>query len=403
MRLKTGSVIATLVIVVTLVTACGPAEQPATLVPVQATPTNIPATLVPIQPTRTDAPATPVPIQPTPTNAPATPVPVQPTPTPAAPTVTQPPAPSQWPSARKYGAMVYDPLSERVFMFGGVKRLYDAVDIPEVWAYEPATESWQEQGKLGPRVVICAAFDEESQRAIVFGRSDTWAYDPAADTWEKMKPVATPSLRWACQMAYDAESDRIVLFGGGTGAAQSFDDTWVYDYNTDTWEELQPEVSPPARAYHGMAYDPGNDRVMLWGGHTLPNESDLRAWAYDYNTNTWMTQEAPSDAPEQRNGLGLFYHSPSGRMIVYGGLTENDGQLVEGDTWAYDYRANSWQALTPSQSPGKRAHFLMSYAPSIDKAILFGGELVSKAADEISDETWVFDPTTNEWQSVMRP
>jgi hypothetical protein len=375
MKLKAGSIIAASMIVVTLVAACGPAKRPATLVPIQPTPTDAPATLVPVQPTPTSAP----------------------------PTATQTPTAAEWPSARKYGAMVYDPLSKRILMFGGVKGLYDAADIPEVWAYEPANNRWQEQGKLGPKVVISAVLDGESQRVIVFGRGDTWAYDPAADTWEAMNPEVMPSERWASQMAYDAESDRIVFFGGGTGAANSFDDTWVYDYNTDTWMEMQPEVSPPARAYHGMVYDPENDRVRLWGGHTSRDVSDLRAWAYDYNTNTWTTQEAPSDAPEQRNGLGMVLHSPSGRLIVYGGLTEEDGQLVEGTTWAYDYRANSWEALEPSKSPGKRAHFPMVYAPSVDKAILFGGELVSKTADEISDEAWVFDPTSNEWQNVPRP
>ncbi len=110
---------------------------------------------------------------------------------------------------------------------------------------------------------------------------------------------------------------------------------------------MQPEVSPPARGYHGMAYDPQNDHVLLWGGYT-PGELDLRVWAYDYH-------------------------------------------------------ANSWQALAPSQSPGKRAHFPMAYAPSVDKAILFGGELTSKTADEISDEIWVFDPATDDWQTVSRP
>jgi N-acetylneuraminic acid mutarotase len=298
--------------------------------------------------------------------------------------------------------MVYVPSSERILMFGGVEGLYDNADIPEVWAYEPANNRWQKQGQLGPKIVICSAVDEESQRVIVVGRGETWAYDPAADTWDKMNPEAKPSLRWASQVAYDAESDRIILFGGGTGAFNSFDDTWVYDYNADAWTEMQPEVSPPARAYHGMDYDPENDRVLLWGGHTNRDISDLRVWAYDYNTNTWTTQEAPSNAPRQRNGFGMFLHSPSGRLIVHGGLTEADGQLVEGTTWAYDYRTNSWQALAPSQSPGRRAHFPIAYAPSADKAILFGGELVSKTADEISDETWVFDPAANEWENVER-
>jgi hypothetical protein len=177
----------------------------------------------------------------------------------------------------------------------------------------------------------------------------------------------------------------------------------VYDYNTDTWTEMQPQVSPPERGGHGMVYVPEIDRMLLWGGTTYPEVADPSVWAYDYDTNTWTDQEAPADAPEQREAFGMFYHAPSGRMIVYGGETEEHGYLVEGTTWAYDYRSNSWEALTPSTSPGKRSQFPMAYALSVDKAILFGGELTRMWADDIDNELWTFDPTTDVWERVAAP
>lgn len=90
-------------------------------------------------------------------------------------------------------------------------------------------------------------------------------------------------------------------------------------------------------------------------------------------------------------------------MIVFGGLTELDGQMAEGNTWAYDYGANSWQALEPSRNPGAHGFFPMAYAPSVDKAIMFGGELTDKWANDISDELWIFDPATGEWEKVLKP
>jgi hypothetical protein len=39
----------------------------------------------------------------------------------------------------------------------------------------------------------------------------------------------------------------------------------------------------------------------------------------------------------------------------------------------------------------------------MEKAILFGGDLTRKTANEVSDEVWVFDPAINEWGGVMRP
>jgi N-acetylneuraminic acid mutarotase len=299
--------------------------------------------------------------------------------------------------------MVYDHGSERLLMFGGVEKYSTSRELREVWAYEPAINRWQARGELGPKELACAAVDEESQRVIVFGWGDTWAYDPAADTWVKMKPETAPSERYAALMAYDAESDRVVFFGGGLSPTNCWDDTWAYDYNTNTWTKMQPAVSPPQRVYHNMVYIPEIDRVLLWGGTTPLDTPDLRVWAYDYNTNTWTAQEAPLGAPEQRAGFGMFHHPPSGRIIVYGGLTEDDGQMVDETTWAYDYGANSWEALVPSMNPGRRAFFPVAYALSIDKAILFGGELTDKRADDIDNEVWSFDPTMDEWENVTRP
>lgn len=156
-----------------------------------------------------------------------------------------------------------------------------------------------------------------------------------------------------------------------------------------------------------MAYDAESDRIVLLGGGMSPTNCadvvDVRVWAYDYNSDTWTTQEAPSNAPAQRAGFGLFHHPPSGRMFVFGGKTELGGQMAEETTWAYDYGTNAWEALEPSKNPGKHAFFPMTYAPSVDKAIMFGGELVDKWADEVSEEVWIFDPSTNGWQEAARP
>ena len=45
----------------------------------------------------------------------------------------------------------------------------------------------------------------------------------------------------------------------------------------------------------------------------------------------------------------------------------------------------------------------MAYIPSVDIAIIFGGELVSKTADEISDEVCIFDHSIYEWESIWGP
>ena len=78
-----------------------------------------------------------------------------------------------------------------------------------------------------PRDYTSMAYDAESDRVILFGgqtgsdtaedsfKDDTWAYDVAANKWTEMKPVSGPSRRSAAELAYDAESDRVIMYRGG--------------------------------------------------------------------------------------------------------------------------------------------------------------------------------------------
>jgi hypothetical protein len=46
-----------------------------------------------------------------------------------------------------------------------------------------------------------------------------------------MKPSTSPKSRNYAEMAYYAESDRVIMWDGGANA-------WAYDYNTNSWQEM---------------------------------------------------------------------------------------------------------------------------------------------------------------------
>src|SRR5439155_196202 len=117
----------------------------------------------------------------------------------------------------------------------------------------------------------------------------------------------TPPARSGHAMAYDSQSDRLVLFGGGSSSGGVFvlvDDTWAYDFNTSTWTAMNPAVAPRLRESSAMAYDSQADRVILFGGYGGYNDT----WAYDFNTNTW-TDTNPVVEPPGRWGHALAYDS----------------------------------------------------------------------------------------------
>jgi hypothetical protein len=233
---------------------------------------------------------------------------------------------------RTFGDLAYDAGSDLIVAFRA-----------ETWTYDYNHDTWT---KMAPAtqpnpetanqdMSYAMAYDNESDRVILFGAIDqdtvdgieTWAYDVDTDTWTKMNPAASPAPRRIHDMAYDEQSDRIVLFGGDSNASHEHSDTWAYDFNTDTWEPMHPAVSPPPLAYPKMEYDPNADRVVLFGGgsHTKGcpgpdefwTESD-QVWVYDYETDTWG-RLLPDGGPAPRKAHDIAFDTGSGKLIVFGG------------------------------------------------------------------------------------
>jgi hypothetical protein len=97
----------------------------------------------------------------------------------------------------------------------------------------------------------------------------TWAYDLNTDTWTEMEPSESLPARCCFPMAYDVESDRVILYGGVFGADVDKDRyVWAYDFNSNRWEQLSAAEGVPL--YEGrMAYDGESDRIVLYGGGGL--------------------------------------------------------------------------------------------------------------------------------------
>lgn len=148
---------------------------------------------------------------------------------------------------------------------------------------------------------------------------------PPANAWKSSPPVSVSAVSVSAHaMAYDSESARTVLFGG-LAAADLTNDTWAHDSVTNSWTNMDPGARPPARSLHAMVYDSGSDRVILFGGlgaAGLVNDT----WAYDFNTNTWANL-VPSARPPARMRPAMAYHSGYDRVILFGGLDDSFGPL----------------------------------------------------------------------------
>jgi len=240
-----------------------------------------------------------------------------------------------------------------VILFGTVVSTQPAGPAPETaetWSFDPSTRVWTNMNPVGGPERLFApamAYDAGSDRVIMFGGNNTsgqvggtWAYDVNTNTWTQMDPADKPAQRAFMHLAYDSQSDRVILVGGGN-CCRDFGDTWSYDFDTDTWTEMAPGGGPPAISYGASAYDPGTDRVILFGGAPYAQGEAPQAdtWAYDYETNTWTLLSPPS-APPARGWHALARDPVSGLLVLFGGGP--DREHYQADTWLYDPAANTW-------------------------------------------------------------
>jgi hypothetical protein len=314
-----------------------------------------------------------------------------------------------WPSARIHPTLVHDPVGQQLLMLSGMSRMQRTVDLREVWSLDTGEYAWESIGESGPfDALINFGADIESGQVITFNLepAQTWSFDLASQTWQQQEPATQPEStsanpRFGAPLTYDVESDRLVLFAGGS-PWHMYADTWAYDYDTDTWELMDPTSSPSPRAMYATAYDSESDRVLLWGGFTGTDENDVQMWAYDYNTDSWEAL-ANSDGPQQHwERHGMAYIPEIDRVLFYSGMLEEEG-VLPAETWYYDYNTNTWSAIDVDTSPPKLAMYGIAYDPEVGKVVVFGGEKTSKYATDLSSDIWVFDPETENWSLIPSP
>jgi hypothetical protein len=64
-------------------------------------------------------------------------------------------------------------------------------------------------------------------------------------------------------------------------------ETWAYDFNQNTWTQLNPAENPGELTSVGQVYLPSTNRTMLFGGRFDFGKFNDKTWLYDSKTNTW--------------------------------------------------------------------------------------------------------------------
>jgi hypothetical protein len=259
------------------------------------------------------------------------------------------------PSARYGHSAIYDPVRDRMIVFGG----FDDARRNDVWALSLTgpltwTQIFPAAGPApAPRRYHSAIYDPVRDRMIVFGgaagvdMNDVWAFDLKEPHWTQLP--GGPSWRKYTPAVYDPVRDRMLIFGGAAGSATLYDDLWALHLSGPAWAPLAPAggLRPTARSGHTFTYDAARDRFWLVGGYTGAEEND--AWTYSPSSGAWE-EVGPWGAPMGGRELHTTIADPGAdRLVTYGG-TDTLGRL--GDTWFLSRALPpTWQKLGGSPPP----------------------------------------------------
>jgi len=360
------------------------------------------------------------------------------------------------PPTRSGHAAVYDPLRDRMWVFGGTE---GGTLRNEVWALPLSGESdWvliETEGDVpSARKGHSAIYDPLRDRVIVFGGhdgtylNDVWVLSLAGTpTWAEIAPVGIPpAARSDHSAVYDPVDDRILIFGG----AANPNDVWELALGgVPTWKQLVPTGNPPpARAGHSAIFDPVRRRMLIYGGNWTRND----LWALDLAGDPFWTQIVPPGTqPYGRGEHTALYDPVRDRMIICGGA-QGSGYgymvgdcralpLVEGASWElvgglalfehagfydpqrdaivvyggnsdYGHRCNTWRLPLDEPSPWELVSPAQPWSPSLsghtaihdpvgDRMVVFGGRPLGCGEPCASRGTWVYPLSGQpEWSYV---
>lgn len=251
-----------------------------------------------------------------------------------------------------------------------------------LWSFDFVSGQWTEIELSGDRPSLsgdCMVYDQVRDRLVAFEAKFTTTVPFRMFTLA----LAGPSPQWtetafsgdwpyglATSVAYDPGRDRMLVFGGIYQFTNS-NAVHAVDLSNMQWSVLATTGTPPQpRAATSAVFDPIHDRLLIYGGVTHFGPIYDETWSLSLSgTPTWSFL-VPSDpvAPARYDHAAVI-DPVRGVMLVAGGHAGTD-------PWVLDLNATpgtaSWSPA-PSPAQGDRQYPLLAYDAGGRRAWLFGG------------------------------
>ena len=246
------------------------------------------------------------------------------------------------PSPRSGHTAIYDPVRDRMVIFGGNSPSGDRNDV---WALSLAgSPPWTPLPPAGtpppPRSGPAAIYDPLRDRMTVFGGvldgfrfNDVWVLSLAGSpTWIPLAPGGTlPPTLSGHTAIYDLPRDRMVVFGGSSNSSTALpEDVWALSLAAPAWSHPIPAGTP---AYgpigHAAIYDPLRDRMLVFGGvdwgAVYHNQAMALVWGTPVSVSAGEPGRLRLGAPRRRPGSGQGAPRPPRRTARGRGAAPRGG------------------------------------------------------------------------------
>ncbi len=336
------------------------------------------------------------------------------------------------PLARREGSAVYDPIRDRMVVFGGFRggALSDSWELSLGSA--PAWSLLSTSGSSpGGRYGHAGVLDLRADRLLVFGgvgagyQRDVHALDlsPSGPLWTDLTPslAVIPAPRFGASVFLDPSRNRLVLFGGDGRTGGRFGDLWALSLGAiPSWTRLQPVGSPPEASPHRLGVlDSARDRILFLGDSGFQTATwtltmgDPPAWSPDLprppqyvdattsvavvdrladrvivaslwgpalfamplgGNPVWSQLPTAGGLPPSRIQTAGAFDSRRNRILFIGGLEGQFQQLTNTVISLTLSGTPTWSQFSVAGAlPPPRAGHGMYYDPIRDRMVIFGG------------------------------
>lgn len=193
-----------------------------------------------------------------------------------------------------------------------------------------------------------------------------------------------------------------------SGTARIIESDTGHVYSSGDWESLTATPGPIETT--ALAYSSDDNKILLYGGL---DQNDLlinKVWAFDINKKTWTEKASWNCSPKCPAGRAvhsMVYDDFNNKFVVFGGYLFSGHSFETNETWTYDLATNTWTRLDFGSKPlpGARHWGSLEYNPDDHAIYLFGGHFnnANCPGDKMFNDVWKLNIRGSPTWTKMNP